>query len=104
MHHLFILTASYQVVELPPGQLRPKVHERSATIKALWDQLTPEERLACVHDKMEELESQREAKQHALQNVPINAFHDARATIAHIQSTVSYHSFRMISWKTVCGT
>lgn len=68
------------------------MNERSAEIKARWDALSNDERAAVVKDRIGELEGQREMKKHGLQNVPINSFHDARATIAHIQSTVSsYH-------------
>ena len=47
------------------------------------------ERVALTEDAVKELQELREMKKYAIHNVPIAAFHDNHAAIAHLEDEVS---------------
>jgi hypothetical protein len=57
-------------------------------ISARWHALSSEEQREETDDAVKALEDNREMKQLATHNVPINAFHDTRSTLASIEKEV----------------
>ncbi|GBE85875.1 hypothetical protein SCP_0803970 [Sparassis crispa] len=70
---------------LPSGQTAYKSNSLPFEIKAKWDAMSPEERITITDPLLKNLQDQRETKQLAVQNVPINAFHDVRSNLASVQ-------------------
>jgi hypothetical protein len=57
-------------------------------ISARWKSLSQEDRITITAGCMEEIEEEREAKNLALHNVPLNAFYDARGTVRAVEKEV----------------
>ncbi|KAH9846930.1 hypothetical protein C2E23DRAFT_863660 [Lenzites betulinus] len=72
--------------ELPDGAPRFSCASKEvmAEIRESWNMLTPEEKAATAEKPLQELEEAREMKQLSVQNVPISAFHDGRATLQSV--------------------
>lgn len=75
------------------GEKRKKVTELNAEIRESWKILrakyTMDEIREQLGDSVKDLESIRLTRTLAVQNVPINAFHDIRSNVASIQKQVS---------------
>lgn len=56
-----------------------------------WNAMSQEERVEAMKDAINRLQEQREGKALTVQNLPINCFHDARATLKSIELQVSSH-------------
>ncbi|KAI0338444.1 hypothetical protein BDW22DRAFT_1313901, partial [Trametopsis cervina] len=78
---------------LPPGERRVKAPEIMAQIAAEWKGLSPEEKVDVTRDAKKTITDVRTQHKTAAHNVPLNAFHDARATLCSVQSQLEnlYH-------------
>ena len=79
--------------ELPAEAPRKKVAELMPEIAANWKKLTAEEKEAASAEGLKHIEDKREMKALSHQNVPLAAFHDARATLALMQEEVRTFTF-----------
>ena len=52
--------------------------------------MTKEEQIEITRDAVRELEERRDTEDSTLHNVPMAAFNDTRATLASLQTTVSF--------------
>lgn len=52
--------------------------------------MSQEERVEVTRDAVVRLQDQREQKAVALQNVPLNCYHDVRATMISVEAQVRY--------------
>lgn len=68
--------------------MRPKASALATELKEEWNAMSKEERDEATKDAKMNLVELRDMKKHATHNVSINAFHDARATLASIESQV----------------
>lgn len=59
-------------------------------ISAQWRKMTKEEQEAATSNLLPELKEHCEMKKLAVQNVPINAFHDTQTSLNKIQDEVSF--------------
>ncbi|PIL36587.1 hypothetical protein GSI_00276 [Ganoderma sinense ZZ0214-1] len=59
-------------------------------LSARWREMSEEERDAATADGIEELTERRENRKEGVQNVLINSFHDARATLGSIQQELQF--------------
>jgi hypothetical protein len=75
--------------ELPEGSLRPKASVFAAELSKEWKAMSKEQRDDYVKDSKENLTEAREMKKFATHNAPLNAFHDARASLESIELQVS---------------
>jgi len=57
-------------------------------ISAQWNAMSAEEQNEATNDALQELKDHKEMRALALQNVPINAFHDARGNIQAVKTEV----------------
>jgi hypothetical protein len=57
-------------------------------ISARWKSLSKEDRITITAECMEEIEEEREAKDLASHNVPLQAFYDARSTMRAVEKEV----------------
>ena len=78
------------VTVLPAGQPRHKSSSLMGKISARWKAMSPSEQIAVTDHLLQALKDQKEMQTLSLQNVPINAFHDACTNIAIIKSEVSH--------------
>ena len=58
-------------------------------ISARWKSLSEEDRITVTAGCMQEIEEERETKDLALHNVPLQAFYDARRTVQAVEKEVS---------------
>ena len=63
--------------------------EVTREISERWKSLSHEDRVAVTAGCMQEIEEEREAKDLALHNVPLKAFHDAKSTMQAVEKEVS---------------
>ena len=59
-------------------------------IAADWHAMTPEETISATDERMRELADRKENRRHGSQTFTVNAFHDARSIVAHVQQLVSF--------------
>lgn len=73
------------------GSERSRVSDGDVTraIAAKWHSMSTEEQLAATEDAVKSLQDREENHKKGTHTVPIQAFHDARATVATIQREVS---------------
>ncbi|KAI0371592.1 hypothetical protein BV20DRAFT_941838 [Pilatotrama ljubarskyi] len=73
--------------ELPEGADRTRVSDGDVArdIAEQWKAMSKEEQQAATDDTLKEMEEHRENHKKGTHTVPIQSFHDARATIANIQ-------------------
>lgn len=83
-----LLTCQYPA--LPDGAARRRASDLAPVIAAQWKQMSKEEQNAATDDLIPELKEHREMKKLAVQNVPINAFHDTQVSLKKIQDEVSF--------------
>jgi hypothetical protein len=67
---------------------RLKISALTAEISAKWNAMSADERVEATEDALQELKDQKEMRSFALQNVPIHAFHDVRATFDSMKKEV----------------
>ncbi|KAH0833452.1 hypothetical protein J3R83DRAFT_12571 [Lanmaoa asiatica] len=72
----------------PSGQ-HYKAHELSKEISSVWKALTEEQKIAGTSSAMQELEEFRSNKSFAINNIPMNAFHDTRKALSSITDQLS---------------
>ena len=74
------------------GENRKKVSELNAEISESWKDLrtkyTMDEIRELLGDSVRDIESNRVTRTLAVQNVPINIFHDVRSNVASIEQQV----------------
>ncbi|KAJ2927306.1 hypothetical protein H1R20_g9789, partial [Candolleomyces eurysporus] len=75
--------------EREPGTAPIKTSDISKELSVQWHAMSPEEQHEQTHEMVESLQVAREVKKTGQHNTNITAFHDARATVAHIQTEVS---------------
>ncbi|KAI0686685.1 hypothetical protein BC835DRAFT_1420287 [Cytidiella melzeri] len=71
---------------LPPGAPRPKVHDFAPQICNLWKAMSKQEQVAATEEELVQIAGVKEMKKTASHSVALNAFHDARALLASVQS------------------
>jgi hypothetical protein len=64
-----------------PDEPRVKATQAGRDIAAKWNAMSQQEKIDATEGLMEDLEDHRNNKALASHNVPINAFHDIRATL-----------------------
>ncbi|KAI0699995.1 hypothetical protein BC835DRAFT_1266983 [Cytidiella melzeri] len=74
---------------LPAGAPRPKLDVLVAGLRDKWNSLSKEEQAAATEDDLARITELREMKKTAAHSVPLNAFHDARATLSSVQNQAS---------------
>ncbi|OBZ76475.1 hypothetical protein A0H81_02991 [Grifola frondosa] len=92
-----VLELSYLIFvcsEIPDGEPRKQIDQLTREISAIWQAMTKEEQIAATDDYIVEISDQRETKALAKHNVPLNAFHDVRATLASVQRELEMLSER----------
>lgn len=62
-------------------------------ISAKWRSLSESEKASHTEEALAVLRDTREMRELASHNVPINAFHDVRATLDTLDEEVSWHTF-----------
>ncbi|KAI0346615.1 hypothetical protein BDW22DRAFT_1318831, partial [Trametopsis cervina] len=71
---------------LPSGVPRPKVHEVASEIRDQWKAMTKDEQAEATEEALVQIADTKEMKKTSTHSVPLNAFHDARATLASVQN------------------
>ncbi|KAI0684180.1 hypothetical protein BC835DRAFT_1293734 [Cytidiella melzeri] len=71
---------------LPAGAPRPKLDVLVAGLRDKWNSLSKEEQAAATEDDLARITELREMKKTAAHSVPLNAFHDARATLSSLEA------------------
>ena len=71
---------------------RYRANQLMAQVSAAWNAMSQQEKVDVTDDLLEDLNDHREMKALAVQNVPINAFHDAQVTIKQIEDEVMFIS------------
>ncbi|KAI0690867.1 hypothetical protein BC835DRAFT_1307736 [Cytidiella melzeri] len=69
-----------------PGAPRPKVHDFAPQICNLWKAMSKQEQVAATEEELVQIAGVKEMKKTASHSVALNAFHDARALLASVQS------------------
>ncbi|OJT09919.1 hypothetical protein TRAPUB_13600 [Trametes pubescens] len=79
-------SSTYVLLALPPGvpKYSSSNKEVVAEISAKWAAMTKEEKDNYTVDLVKDLDEVKEMKSLAVQNVPINVFHDVRANMSNI--------------------
>ncbi len=87
---IFVLPVNDLVLALPEGADRKKVSEDGISTQAsiIWKTMSKEEKIAATKDRLKEIEERKKTKQAPTPTVPIQAFNDARATIANVEYEV----------------
>ncbi|KAI0681683.1 hypothetical protein BC835DRAFT_1252066, partial [Cytidiella melzeri] len=70
---------------LPLGVPRPKVNDLITDIRDVWKAMSKEEQAEATEDELVRLAEVKDMKKTAVHHVSLNAFHDARATLASVQ-------------------
>lgn len=71
-----------------PDESRVKATQVRRDIAEKWNAMSQQEKIDATEGLMEDLEDHRNNKALASHNVPINAFHDIRATLDSVTQTV----------------
>ncbi|KAJ2968182.1 hypothetical protein NUW54_g13294 [Trametes sanguinea] len=74
--------------DLPEGTDRKRVSDTDVTreIAETWKQMTPDEQEAATEDALKELQERKEDLTTGTHTVPLQAFHDARATLENMHA------------------
>ena len=85
------INSTYQKLSYVLAENPDSVNLTAATkeISARWKLLSEEDRVAITAGCMQEIEEEREVKDLALHNVPLQAFYDARRTVQTVEKDVS---------------
>ncbi|KAI0686722.1 hypothetical protein BC835DRAFT_1420230 [Cytidiella melzeri] len=71
---------------LPEGTPRPKVTEFAKEVREAWKLMSKDEQVAATDDELVRIAEVKEMKKTSAHSVPLNAFHDTRATLASTTS------------------
>ena len=80
-------------LERPEGEEHQKAPALAPEIAECWNSMSPSEQKAATKDLINELQDRREMKALSTRNIPVEAFHNAQATIKNLEREASHYLF-----------
>jgi len=100
-HHCFVfLLMMTHHLERPEGEERQKAPALAPEIAERWNSMSPSEQKAATKDLINDLQDRREMKALSTRNIPVEAFHDAQATIKNLEREASHYLFAFYQYLT----